>query len=208
MRTRIKICGITRPSDGVAAVELGADALGLVFCETSPRFVTPEQAEEIVAALPPLVSVVALFVNAPASDVERVLARVPVDLLQFHGDEAPEYCSSFGRRYIKALPMGGGVEPTAYARRYADAAAFLLDSHALGGLGGSGSRFDWSRIPSGLGKPLILAGGLDASNVAEAIEQCRPYGVDVSSGVEAAKGVKDVARMEAFIKEVMRVGHN
>ena len=208
MRTRVKICGITRPEDGRAAIELGADALGLVFCERSPRNVELPQAAEIIDALPPLVTVVALFMNAEAAEVERVLAALPIDLLQFHGDEAPDYCAAFGRRYIKALPMGGDAEPLAYAARYPHTAGFLLDSHSPGGSGGSGTAFDWQRTPERLAKPLIVAGGLHPGNVAQAIVQARPYAVDVSSGVEAGKGIKDPAKMAAFINEVKRVGQH
>ncbi|RFA30893.1 N-(5'-phosphoribosyl)anthranilate isomerase [Alkalilimnicola ehrlichii] len=208
MRTRIKICGITRPEDALSAIEFGADALGFVFWKPSSRSIEPAQAVEIVAALPPLASIVGLFVDATAADVERVLKQVPLDLLQFHGDEPPELCSAFARRYIKALPMGGGVDPLAYARRYADATAFLLDSHALGGSGGTGQAFDWRQAPKALGRPMIVAGGLNAGNVRQAIEQCKPYAVDVSSGVEAAKGIKDPARMAEFINEVNRVGRD
>lgn len=204
MRTRVKICGITSPEDGRAAVDAGADAIGLVFCASSPRNLALAQAAAIISALPPLVSVVALFQDAQPEQVATVLSSLPVDLLQFHGQEPPEFCGAFERRYIKALPMGGGVEPVAYARRYPDAAAFLLDSHALGGSGGTGSPFDWRRVPGGLDKPLIVAGGLNAGNVAEAVRVCRPYAVDVSSGVEAAKGIKDRAKMAAFINEVHR----
>lgn len=187
------------------AAQAGADAIGLVFCAVSPRCVMVGQAREIVAALPPLVSVVALFLDPSREEVERVLAEVPVDLLQFHGDESPAFCRGFGRRYMKSLPMGGGAEPLALAAEYPDAAAFLLDSHAKGGVGGTGATFDWSTIPSALPRPYLLAGGLHPGNVAEAVRACRPYGVDVSSGVESAKGIKDPAKVAAFINEVRRV---
>jgi len=206
VRVRIKICGITRPADGQQAAALGADAIGLVFVPGTPRHVELATATEIIAALPPLVTVVALFLDPTRAEVERVLAALPIDLLQFHGNEPPEFCRSFGRRYMKALGMADGAEAAAaQARRYSDAAAFLLDSHATGQRGGSGQTFDWQRIPRDLERPFLLAGGLHAGNVAEAIRQCRPYGVDVSSGVEAAKGIKDAERMAAFISEVRRV---
>lgn len=207
MRTRVKICGITRASDALHAAELGADALGLVFYPGSPRYIEPRAAREVLAAVPPLVTTVALFLDPTVAEVEQVLAQLPIDLLQFHGTESPEFCEQFGRRYLKAIPMGGGVEPVAYAQSYTRAAGFLLDSHALGAQGGSGERFDWTRMPR-LGKPCLLAGGLDPDNVAEAIRIARPYGVDVSSGVESAKGIKDAAKLQAFFNEVTRVGRD
>lgn len=206
MRTRVKICGITRPEDGQRAAALGADAVGLVFFAGSPRHVSIDTAASVIAALPPLVAVVALFQDPAAAEVEQVLAKLPVDLLQFHGSESPEFCRAFGRRYLKALAMGeGSLDPVLQARQYPDAAGYLLDSHAAGQQGGSGRTFDWSRIPANLARPILLAGGLHAGNVAAAIRQYRPYGVDVSSGVEAGKGIKDAAKMAAFINEVRRV---
>lgn len=205
MRTRIKICGITRPEDALAAARLGADAIGLVFYQPSPRAVTPAQAREIVTALPPFVTAVALFLDAGPELVEEVLATVPVGMLQFHGRESPAFCRHFGRPYLKAVPMGSEADTMAYARRYPDAAGFLLDSHEAGQAGGSGHAFDWARVPAGLGAPLILAGGLAAGNVAEAVRAVRPYAVDVSSSVESVPGVKDPGRMAAFIDEVHRV---
>ncbi|MCP5141300.1 MAG: phosphoribosylanthranilate isomerase [Chromatiales bacterium] len=203
--TRIKICGITRPEDGAKAAELGADAIGLVFHERSPRNVGIGQARDIIAALPPFVKVVALFMNAPAGDVLEVLDRVPVDLLQFHGDEDTGYCQGFERPYIKAIPMGGGdVDVVAYSVRHARAAGILLDSHALGEAGGSGLTFDWDKAPQGLDKPLILAGGLTPANVEEGVRRVRPYAVDVSSGVESAPGIKDARLMAEFIEGVRR----
>lgn len=205
LRTRVKICGITRPEDGRQAAVLGADAIGLVFVPASTRYVELDTAAEIIAALPPLVGVVALFLDPQPAEVERVVRRLPVDLLQFHGSESPEFCRAFGRRYLKALAMSeGSADPISQARRYPDAAGFLLDSHAPGELGGSGRAFDWSRVPE-LPRPLVLAGGLNPDNVAAAIRRCRPYGVDVSSGVEAGKGIKDADRMAAFLNEVRRV---
>jgi phosphoribosylanthranilate isomerase len=206
LSTRIKICGVTRPEDGRCAAELGADAIGLVFFAGSPRHVDLDTAGRIIAALPPLAVVVALFQNPTAAEVERVVAELPVDLLQFHGSEPPEFCRSFGRRYLKALAMAEGrSQAQAQARRYPDAAGYLLDSHATGQQGGSGQVFDWSQIPASLSRPFLLAGGLHPENVADAIRQHRPYGVDVSSGVEAGKGIKDAVKMAAFISEVKRV---
>ncbi|HEX9625812.1 MAG TPA: phosphoribosylanthranilate isomerase [Acidiferrobacterales bacterium] len=202
MRTRVKICGITRIEDAQAAAHAGADAIGLVFDDRSPRFVSGEMAAAIVASLPPFVNVVGLFVDAAAERIHAVLSRVPLDLLQFHGAEAPEACRAFGRPYIKAVRMAPEVDVTAAARRYGDAAGILLDSYSPKVAGGSGETFDWSRVPRDLGRPLILAGGLTPDNVARAIAVVRPYAVDVSSGVERAKGVKDRARIEAFVRAV------
>lgn len=207
MRTRVKICGITRPDDGQTAARLGADAIGLVFYAPSPRAVTLTQAQAVVAALPPFVSVVALFVDPAPAEVEQVLAAVPVDLLQFHGDEAPEDCRRYGRPYIKAIRMRPGLDVVAEAGRYADARGVLLDTYDPALVGGTGAAFDWSRVPAGLPLPVILAGGLTAANVAQAIKQVRPYAVDVSGGVEAAKGIKDAALLAAFIKEVEECRH-
>lgn len=205
MRTRVKICGITRPADAVTAAASGADAIGLVFYAKSPRAVQAEAARAIVAALPPLTSVVGLFVNAPAEQVRAVLAAVPIDVLQFHGGEEPDYCAGFGRRYIKAVAMRNGVEVAERARYYASASALLLDTYSERVPGGTGAAFDWRRVPHDAGMPIILAGGLDPDNVAEAIHQVGPYGVDVSSGVEHAKGVKDAALIEAFMRGVSSV---
>ncbi len=206
MRTRVKICGITRPEDGQEAARLGVDAIGLVFYAPSPRAVDVEQALEISAALPPFVTRVGLFVNAERAAIESILARVPLDLLQFHGDETPDACEGFSRPYIKALRVRPDLDVAAEVRRYAGAAGILLDAFQEGVPGGTGRSFDWAQIPAGLDRPLILAGGLDAGNVAAAIAQVRPYAVDVSGGVEAAKGIKDPQRMAAFLTEVQRVG--
>lgn len=206
MSTRIKICGVTRPEDGLCAAELGADAIGLVFVAGSPRYIDLDTASRIIAVLPPLTTVVALFQDPTAAVVEQVVAELPVDLLQFHGSESPEFCRRFGRRYLKALAMAGGQSAAqAQARQYPEATGFLLDSHAVGQQGGSGQVFDWSQIPSDLNRPYLLAGGLNPDNVADAIRQHRPYGVDVSSGVETARGIKDAVKMAAFISEVKRV---
>jgi phosphoribosylanthranilate isomerase len=203
-RTRTKICGITRPEDGLFAAAQGADAIGLVFYPPSPRCVTVEQAREVLAALPPFVTTVGLFVNATEEEVRAVLAAVPLDLLQFHGDEEEAYCRRFGRPYCKAIRMAEGVDLATEAARYAGASALLLDSFQAGVPGGTGHAFDWARIPAGLAKPMILAGGLGPENVDEAIRQVRPYAVDVSSGVEAAKGIKDAEKIIAFMRGVER----
>jgi phosphoribosylanthranilate isomerase len=202
MRTRAKICGITRIEDGLAAASAGADAIGLVFYARSPRAVSAEQARTIIAALPPFVTSVGLFVDAPAEEVEVILASVPLDLLQFHGDETPDYCRGFSRPYIKVVRMADEVDLKAVAAEYHDAHGLLLDSYQKGVPGGTGHAFDWARVPAGLGKPVILAGGLDPGNVAQAVRQVRPYAVDVSSGVEADKGIKDANRIIAFMRGV------
>ncbi len=207
-RTRVKICGITRMEDALAACEAGADALGFVFYARSPRAVTPEAAREMALALPPFVSRVGLFVDAAPETVAAVLDVVPLDLLQFHGDECPADCASFGRPYLKAVPMAAGLNPVAYMDTYPHAAGFLLDSHGNGKTGGTGQTFDWERIPRDLHHCLVLAGGLNPDNVAEAVRRVRPWAVDVSSGVEARPGIKDPARMQAFVNEVKRVDCN
>lgn len=205
MRTRVKICGITRPADAAAASRLGADSIGLVFHESSPRAVDLQTARAVRTAVPPFVTVAALFMDAPVERVREVLAAVQVDLLQFHGSESPEYCTGFGRPYIKAVPMGGGSPPEQVIGAHEQALGFLLDSHGVGEQGGSGIVFDWKGIPDLHGRPLILAGGLGPYNVAEAVRQVGPWAVDVSSGVESAPGVKDARRMASFINEVQRV---
>jgi len=202
IRTRVKICGLTRVSDVEAAVAAGADALGFVFYSPSPRAVTPEQAARLCAKLPPFVSAVGLFVDASPECVRATLDQVPLDLLQFHGDEAPDYCASFGRRWIKALRMRPGVDLMAERVRYAGGAGLLLDAYDPARAGGTGQCFDWDRIPPEIASSVVLAGGLDANNVAEAVERVRPYGVDVSGGVEAAKGIKDQDRINAFMQGV------
>jgi phosphoribosylanthranilate isomerase len=205
MRTRVKICGITRSEDGQAAAYAGADAIGMVFYATSPRAVSIAKAQAIVAALPPFVTVVALFVDPTAAEVETVLQNVAVDVLQFHGDEAPEFCDRFARPYLKALRMRAEIDLAAEARRYASAQGLLLDTYKEGVAGGTGESFDWMRVPRDLDMPIVLAGGLTPVNVAAAIQQARPYAVDVSGGVEAAKGIKDAAKMAALMGEVKRV---
>lgn len=197
---RVKICGITRVEDALAAAKAGADAIGLVFYAKSPRAVDIEQAREILAVLPPFVTSVGLFVDAERSELERILASVPLDLLQFHGDESVQQCEAFGRPYIKALRVKAGDDIAAQVARYPSAQGILLDAYVEGVPGGTGEAFDWSLIPQALSKPLILAGGLRPDNVAEAVSRVRPYAVDVSGGVEASKGVKDVEKVGAFIR--------
>jgi phosphoribosylanthranilate isomerase len=204
MRTRVKICGITRPEDALAAVQSGADAIGLVFYKPSPRAVTPAQAAEIVKTLPPFVTAVGLFVNASAGEIADTLAVTRLDLLQFHGDETPEQCRGHGRPYIKAVRMRPQIDLHEQQRLFGDAAGLLLDTYEPGKPGGTGIAFDWTRIPVDLAKGAVLAGGLDASNVEQAIRQVQPYAVDVSGGVEREKGVKDREKIVAFIRGVER----
>lgn len=201
-RTRVKICGLTRPQDAQAAVHLGADALGLVFYPPSPRAVTVEQAQNIVANLPPFVTVVALFVDEAPGRIEEILARVRIDLLQFHGDEATETCASFAKPWIKALKVRPGVDLTAEARRFEGSSGLLLDAWHPDVHGGSGEAFDWALLDNDVIPGLVLAGGLHAGNLRQALEKVRPYGLDVSSGVESAKGIKDYAKMAAFLQQV------
>lgn len=207
MVVRSKICGITRIDDALAAAEAGADAIGLVFYDKSPRAVDVRQARVILDALPPFVTSVGLFVNASRCFVGEVLDAVPLDVLQFHGDESPEQCGGHGRPWFKALRVQPGMDLRAQAARYPGAQAILLDAFVPGVPGGTGERFDWSLIPSDLPKPLILAGGLTPDNVGEAIARVRPYGVDVSGGVEAAKGLKDVSKVSAFLQRVRLAGN-
>ncbi|HEX9180540.1 MAG TPA: phosphoribosylanthranilate isomerase [Burkholderiales bacterium] len=200
--TRVKICGITRPEDAIAAARSGADAIGLMFYPPSPRCVTPEQARRIVAAVPPFVTLVGVFVDPAPEEVRAVLSRVPLHLLQFHGDEAPEFCAGFGFDYIKAARVRPGLDLVQYAARHGAARGLLLDAYVPGSHGGTGQSFDWALIPRDLPLPLVLSGGLDASNVAEAVRRLRPWAVDVSSGVESARGIKDPVRISAFIRGV------
>jgi phosphoribosylanthranilate isomerase len=201
MRTRVKICGITRTGDARAAAEAGADAIGFVFYPPSPRYLSVERAVEIRDALPPFVQTVALFVNADAAQIAQVIGRVHPAMLQFHGDETPQFCGQFGLPYVKACRVRPGVDALGYLEPFAGAAAWLVDSF-VPEYGGVGESFDWSLIPKQRSRPLILSGGLESANVARAVRAVRPWGVDVSSGVESAKGVKDAAKMAAFIAEV------
>lgn len=199
---RSKICGITRIEDALAAADAGADAIGLVFYAKSPRAVDVHQARAIIAALPPFVTTVGLFVNASRCELNEILEAVPLDLLQFHGDEIPSDCVGFNRPYIKALRVRPGDDLEAACQHYAGASGILLDTFVAGVPGGTGEAFDWSLVPAQLSKPIILAGGLSANNVAQAIAQVQPYAVDVSGGVEQAKGIKDATRIEAFMRAV------
>jgi phosphoribosylanthranilate isomerase len=199
---RSKICGITRVEDALVAARAGADAIGLVFFAPSPRAVTLQRAREIVAALPPFVTVVGLFVNASRCEINETLDAVRLDVLQFHGDETPEQCWGYDRPYIKALRVRPGDDLAAACELYRGAAGLLLDAFVEGVPGGTGVAFDWGLVPAQLSKPIILAGGLTPENVSEAIQQVRPYGVDVSGGVEQSKGIKDSRRVEGFIKAV------
>lgn len=199
---RSKICGITRVEDALVAAEAGADAIGLVFYARSPRAVSVQQARAIIAALPPFVTTVGLFVNASRCELNELLEAVPLDMLQFHGDESPADCEGYHRPWFKALRVGNGEDIAAQVARYPNASAILLDTFVAGVPGGTGERFDWSLIPPALAKPLILAGGLTADNVQQAIAQVRPYAVDVSGGVEASKGIKDADKVATFIQRV------
>lgn len=203
MRTRVKICGITRAEDANAAVAHGCDAIGLVFYKPTPRYVFPNVAAAIAAQLPPFVSAVGLFVDASPEYVREVLAQVHLDLLQFHGDESPDYCRQFGMPYIKAVRVRPETNLLQYAAAYAEAKGLLLDTFMPGTPGGTGQTFDWTLIPESFPKPIILAGGLDAGNVSEAIRQSRPFAVDVSGGVEREKGIKDADKIAAFMRGVL-----
>jgi phosphoribosylanthranilate isomerase len=201
-RTRVKICGLTRDRDVLAAADLGADAVGLVFYDPSPRSVEIDQARRLLDLLPPFVTAVGLFVDADPDYVRAVLASVPIDLVQFHGDESAGYCSGFDRPWIKAIRMRPGVDLIAAERDYRGAQGLLLDTYDPGTAGGTGRSFNWGLIPQPLASRVVLAGGLNPGNVADAIRRVRPWGVDVSGGVESAKGIKDQAAMAAFMQEV------
>lgn len=202
MRTRVKMCGFTRIEDAVLAAHLGVDAIGLVFYPPSPRNVSIAQAAAIVKALPAFTTVVALFVDAEAAQIREVLAAVPIDCLQFHGDEVPEDCNIYAKPYIKAIRVQASTDIAGLALRYADAAGLLLDAYHPDAKGGTGQAFDWRLLPEQCSLPIILAGGLTPERVQDAIHNYHPYALDVSSGVEAAKGIKDVSLMTAFVKEV------
>ena len=204
-RTRIKICGISRQPDAQAAAAAGADAIGFVFYPPSPRYVPPGTAAKIARALPPFVTTVGLFVDATDDEVRGVLATVPLGLLQFHGEETPEFCGRFGRPYMKAVRVRYGTDLLQYAANYPDATALLLDAYRPDVPGGTGETFDWNLIPASLGRPIVLSGGLTPDNVGAGIERVKPWAVDVSSGVEAAPGVKDAQLIELFAAAVRRV---
>jgi len=205
VRTRVKICGITRVDDALDVVSSGADAIGLVFYEPSPRNVSVERAKEIAAAVPAFVTVVALFVDPSEEQVQQVLNHVRIDLIQFHGDEDNDFCSRFQRPFIKAIRVRQASDVVASCLRFPNAVGILLDSYKPGVPGGTGETFDWSLIPTQANKPLILAGGLNADNIAGAIDDVQPFAVDVSGGVEASKGIKDPEKVKAFLNEVYSV---
>ncbi len=200
--TRVKICGITNSSDAQLACNYGADAIGLVFYPPSPRYVTIEQAAQVVESLPPFVHSVALFVNAQREEIENVINHAAIDLIQFHGDESAQFCRSFKRPYIKAIRMKEGLDLYAVQQEYACARGLLLDTYKKGIPGGTGETFNWEKVPHDLNKPVILAGGLIAENVAQAIKQVQPYAVDVSGGVEASKGKKDREKIARFMENI------
>jgi phosphoribosylanthranilate isomerase len=200
-KTRIKICGITRAEDRDAAIAAGADALGFVFYPSSPRYIAPEKAAQLVSPIPAFVSRVGLFVNAEPATVHSVLAEVALNVLQFHGDEDAAYCRQFGRPWIKAARVRPGFDLLEYARAFEGACGLLLDAF-VEGYGGGGKEFDWSLIPSSLPLPVILSGGLQVSNIQQAVRVVRPWAVDVSSGVEVAKGIKDAGKIAQFIAGV------
>ncbi len=204
IRTRVKICGITRPGDGLLAAAAGADAIGLVFYPPSPRALDAAKAAAICSALPPFVTTVGLFVDADPSEIEQIMTQVPLDLLQFHGNESPSFCRGFGHPWIKAIRMAEGVELATEVDRYHGASGLLLDSFQQGVPGGTGHSFDWARIPAGLSTPIILAGGLSPDNIQQAVHEVRPWAVDVSSGVEASKGIKDADKINAFMQGVYK----
>ncbi|MCD1647127.1 phosphoribosylanthranilate isomerase [Marinobacter adhaerens] len=205
MSVRVKICGLTRPEDIDGAVQSGADALGLVFYGPSPRSVSVQLAAELAKRVPAFVSVVGLFVNPTKQDVEAVLDKVPLDLLQFHGDESPAFCASFGRRWIKAIRVRDAGQIEAAFREFQNASGLLVDAWDPERYGGTGKSFNWDLIPDHRPLPIILAGGLSSDNVFAAVKQVKPWAVDVSGGVEQDKGIKDIQKISHFIKEVHRV---
>ena len=201
-RTRIKICGITREADAIAAAEAGVDAIGLVFYPDSPRCVSIEQAQRIRRALPPFVTTVGLFVNAPENEVRDALSRVPLDLLQFHGDETPDFCAGFGHPWIRAVRVRDSRVVAAAESTYDRAFGLLADAYDPDRYGGTGTTFNWDWLPATRSLPLILAGGLTAENVGEAVQCVRPWAVDVSGGVESGPGIKSHQRINEFVREV------
>lgn len=203
-RTRIKICGLREAIHAMVAADAGADAIGLVFYRESPRFVTPGTAAAVAAVLPPFVTKVGLFVDADEGKVRETLEHVRLDVLQFHGNEAPEFCASFGIPYVRAVRMARGTNLLELAGRFSSASALLLDAYVDGTPGGTGETFDWAAIPRDLPIPIILSGGLTAENVGSAVREVRPWAVDVSSGVEATRGTKDPRKIVEFIRSVRR----
>ncbi len=208
MRTRVKVCGLTQVDNARQVAQTGVDSIGLVFYSPSPRAVSIEQAVAICQVLPPFVSVTALFVDEAVEQVEQVLKQVPIDLLQVHGDESADYCRQFGKPYLKALRVRPGLDLMQQAQTYHDARGLLLDAYKAGVPGGTGETFDWQLIDPELPLPVVLAGGLTADNVADAITQVQPQAVDVSGGVESAKGIKDIESVKYFIEEVVRADRN
>lgn len=204
VRTRIKICGLKEPGHAKVAADAGADAIGLVFYPPSPRYVSAGEAAKVAEALPAFVQAVGLFVNEKEATIREILRHVPLDLLQFQGDETPEFCAAFGKPFVRAVRMEEGVDLVEYSHRFSNARALLLDAHVAGEKGGTGTRFDWKRVPHDAPLPLILSGGLTAGNVARAVREVRPWAVDVSSGVERSRGVKDPALIVEFIRSVQR----
>ena len=208
MKTAVKICGVTRIEDAIKAAHHGAHAIGLVFYEPSPRYVDPDTAARIVRALPPFVTPVGLFVDAPAEEVRRISRKAGIQLIQFHGSETPELCAGVGLPWMKAVRVRPGVDLLQYARDFESAQALLLDAYQEGLHGGTGATFDWALIPPSLPLPIVLSGGLNPDNVRDAVRAVRPWAVDVSSGVEASKGIKDEAKIAAFIQGVRDVDAN
>ena len=202
MKTAVTICGITRTADALAAARHGAHAIGLIFYAPSPRYVEPDAAAALVRALPPFITTVGLFVDAKAEDVSAIAAHTGIHLLQFHGAETAEYCAAFRMPYMKAVQVRPGVDLLQYARVFSGAKALLLDAYHEDLRGGTGSIFDWGLIPRALPLPIVLSGGLTPANVGDAIRRVRPTAVDVASGVEASKGIKDEAKIAAFITGV------
>ncbi|CAM8389098.1 TrpF Phosphoribosylanthranilate isomerase [Candidatus Methylopumilus universalis] len=201
MRTRIKICGITRLEDAKASVHAGCDALGFVFYKESPRYIALDAFKVIVKELPPFVTKAGLFVNDDPAEIEEAIQSGLVNVLQFHGDETPDFCRQFNFPYIKAVAVSSSVDLIQYAKDFHDAEALLLDAYHEHLKGGTGQTFDWNLIPQSLSKPIVLAGGLNVDNVKEAIKKVKPYAVDVSGGVEESKGIKNSLKIQAFIKE-------
>lgn len=202
MQTRIKFCGMTQQTDVQHAVKLHVDALGFVFVERSPRYLTIDKANKLFNLIPPYIMKVGLFMNEEPGQVKFVLSQLNINLLQFHGEEEESYCNQFDIPYLKAVPMSSTGAVSEFCSKYPSATGFVLDSHVSGQMGGSGKVFKWDSIPNNLNKPIILAGGLTPNNVANAVERVKPYAVDVSSGIEASNGVKDPIKMDLFVKEV------
>ncbi len=205
-RVRVKYCGFTTVENASTAAALGVDAIGLIFYAKSPRNVSIARASEIIAVLPPFISVVGLFVNPAEAEIEQVISQLPLNILQFHGDESEKFCNGFSLPYLKAVRMAPNVDVLAEIERYNSASGILLDSYHEQQAGGTGDKFDWSRVPDSIEMPIVLAGGLNPANISEAITATRPYAVDVSSGIESSKGIKDNTKMQQFMNEVNLLG--